>query len=429
MNKPLWERRFPTLLGLFLLVSTVVVGVIYTQRQQFFESHATPTSTPENVQVTNITANSFTVSFTTQESVSAQLLLNTDTTPLTVFDERDDIGGSVGSYYTHSFIITNIDPGKTYSYSLLVGAKTYQNGGVPFTAKTATVVQPTPSTMDPFEGSIVDANTNEVTDALVYITAPGMSPLSTLLKRSGTLLFPPSELVTEDLTGTFIPSSETLFTLTIFSHAGNATKTVLFGQQAQIGQITVGENQSASTTTPSDTPTIVVNSQFQTTGSSDVSLGVESILTPEEGSFSLDTKPLIRGTGKVGETVNLTIDAQPPVSFAVDSSGNWAYQPIADLPAGKRIVTISFLDNQTQVQNLTRSFEILASGLQVQQNATPSPTTITRQPSITPIVSATISAVPTVAPLPVTATVTPTILGIVLGVVVLSGGLLLFFVL
>ena len=59
------EKRFPTIIGIFFLVVTTFFGVKLTQNRTTTSSQASGDCQPVNPQITNITHNSASISFTT----------------------------------------------------------------------------------------------------------------------------------------------------------------------------------------------------------------------------------------------------------------------------------------------------------------------------------------------------------------------------
>ena len=60
--------KIPTIIAFFVLVFGVAVGVFLVQRTQIFKVGASPELAPQDVRITNIAGNSFTVSWTTDRS-------------------------------------------------------------------------------------------------------------------------------------------------------------------------------------------------------------------------------------------------------------------------------------------------------------------------------------------------------------------------
>lgn len=135
------------------------------------------------------------------------------------------------------------------------------------------------------------------------------------------------------------------------------------------------------------------------------------ITTPEDGDFLLDAKPLIRGRGSPFQKIEVIVESSDPQAgeVTVNANGEWVYQPDSPLPPGKHTVSVRFFDGGTVTQVLKKQFEVLASGNQVAQPATPSAT-------ITEIPTPAVTAQPTVEPIPNTGMLIPGLFVLSLGV-------------
>ena len=69
MKKP--ANKIPTILGVLILIIGVVAGVFLVQKAQIFKIGANPESTPQDVRVTNVSNNSATISWVTDNETVA----------------------------------------------------------------------------------------------------------------------------------------------------------------------------------------------------------------------------------------------------------------------------------------------------------------------------------------------------------------------
>ncbi|MBI4067125.1 hypothetical protein HY407_01980 [Candidatus Gottesmanbacteria bacterium] len=97
-------------------------------------------SSPENVQITAVTSNSATITFTTAEAVQALLEYGTDASNLTLFASDTETT-------SHSIVLSLLTPTTTYYFQIKIGDKTYDNAGVPwtFTTSGANTLLPSPT--------------------------------------------------------------------------------------------------------------------------------------------------------------------------------------------------------------------------------------------------------------------------------------------
>jgi len=73
MKKNFWDRRIPTLFGILLITIGVGITTFLVNQGVLFKSNASLTNQPQNVRITNITGNSFTVSYQTESKVIGSL--------------------------------------------------------------------------------------------------------------------------------------------------------------------------------------------------------------------------------------------------------------------------------------------------------------------------------------------------------------------
>ena len=64
-----WDKKFPALLALLIILGGIIVTTILTLGNNLFLIKATPSQNPSDVRVTNISDTSLTVSYTTSDEV------------------------------------------------------------------------------------------------------------------------------------------------------------------------------------------------------------------------------------------------------------------------------------------------------------------------------------------------------------------------
>ncbi|WP_166243980.1 OmpL47-type beta-barrel domain-containing protein [Paenibacillus turpanensis] len=65
-----------------------------------------------------------------------------------------------------------------------------------------------------------------------------------------------------------------------------------------------------------------------------VAPGAPLVLTPQSGSFTYETRPVISGTAEAGAAVSIRLDGNDLAVVTADGSGNWLYTPAAALADG-----------------------------------------------------------------------------------------------
>src|SRR3989344_5741120 len=87
-------------------------------------------SPPENVQVSQVTTNTATISFTTVDSASSLIEYGTNPTSLTLFANDTDAT-------SHQIMLSLLTPNTTYYFHIKMGENVYDNSGVPWSFTTA----------------------------------------------------------------------------------------------------------------------------------------------------------------------------------------------------------------------------------------------------------------------------------------------------
>jgi zona occludens toxin (predicted ATPase) len=108
------EKKIPTILGLLFLVISVIAGVYLSSGKVTFRSKASGDCKPVNVQATNITHNSFAISFVT----SAECISSLSIDDLVIMN-------FIQSSKIHYFPVDNLQESTEYHYSIVSGGETY----------------------------------------------------------------------------------------------------------------------------------------------------------------------------------------------------------------------------------------------------------------------------------------------------------------
>jgi hypothetical protein len=102
MSIDMQHLRIPTLIGLGILLVGLVGAVLLVQQQQQLTSRASQAApTPRNVSVSNITDQSFTVSWITDSAASGFVALEREGTVQRVLDDRDKRSATLQTSTTH----------------------------------------------------------------------------------------------------------------------------------------------------------------------------------------------------------------------------------------------------------------------------------------------------------------------------------------
>lgn len=434
--------KIPTIVGLILVV--LIVGAVAVVSESYLRTATTASGSiePANIQITNVSDTTFTVSWTTQLPATGALSIASSHGTQVLFDDQDT--KVQGKYLTHSVTFRAAIPDTEYSITILSNGKKKLNGNVPYRARTGPLLTTVTGNLEPAYGTIVTENNQPVSGALVYVTLEGGQTLSTVSKRSGTWLIPLNLARTADLTS-YLPVTDRM-TETIIVRAGGPETSAMSdtlndspvpnmvpGKTYDFRKLTAyapGQNLALVPTPQSQKPASAVLGTSSTKPANTVTLVI-----PAEGAALPTTIPLIQGTGIPGKTVSLVIGITNPIgdTTIVGTDGSWSYTPKKPLSPGRQSVTMTTKNLQNKPVAITHMFTILKSGTQVLGEATPSATltpTLTLTPTATP--SATVSATPTpestlaAQPVPESGNQLPTIILLVLGVGLMIGGGIVF---
>lgn len=454
MRNSLWYKRIPTLLGIFLLAIGIATVTWLINSGTFFETRATPTYTPQQIRISNLSDTSFTVSYTTAEPVLGTLRVGT--TPEgdgVALDDRDQQSGTPQAYSVHHITVKNLEPQTTYYFSILSADTVFLDGDTAFNVETLSPVTTQPSQQQPIVGKIAlsDGSTNE--NVLIYLVSDDTQVLSVLPKQDGSFILPLNAVRTKNNVtyATFTP--QTIIKLFATSGATASNVTVLTSQINPVPQITLGNNfdftlneaplnASPSATSPTDTES------FPSFSATEVNEDEPRIETPIEDEAFSDQQPSFGGTALPGEDVEILIQSNHEIQTTIQANndGTWSYRPDTKLEPGEHTITVKTRTSEGIIKTIQRQFTVFAEGSQFIEPSVspqaPTPTisiaadpTITPTPTIEP--TATPTATPTLAfsPAPSTTIVPPPgdpgssalqILGIMASITI-GGGIFIFF--
>lgn len=426
-------------MGILIIGLGIGATTYLTQNFPQFLGRAGEETVPAEVKITNISESGFSVSWLTKKKTTSGAVKYGETASLgqTALDDRDQVKGKMGEYSTHHVTLKYLKPGTTYYFEILSAGQTYDNNGEPYKVATGARISTSPPSLDPAYGMVVKLDNTPAEGAILYLTLPGTSSLSTLVKSSGNWLIPLNLARTADLVNYFTSKGEEVEE--IFVQGGNegtALATVSIQNDSPVPNIVLGKNYDFRATAlaiPSPSPTFQPSPPppAVTTPTTAPRVGFGALSTPPEGysltlsqpatGAALPGQPVFRGTGIPGKTVTLEINS--PATYrgtaTVDQNGNWSWTPLENLPPGEHTVIATSTNENGLLQTVTQKFTVLASGSQVTESATPTATpTLVATTSPTPV--ATISPPPTTANLTLTFLfLTGGVLFVILGIVLL----------
>lgn len=425
------KSRIPTIIGITLLIIGLAAGVFLVKNAQLFRLGGTTEAAPKDVRITNITENSFSISWATQKTVLGFVSWGETSNSLgkTEVDEFENPS------FTHTLSVKSLTPEKTYYFKINSGGTEYDNNGTPWLIKTGSVLTTSARTLT-ISGSILTAAGQPAENALVYVTVGGGSPLSTITSKSGGWVLSLSSARNQNLTApVLIDDKSTLLEISVNAGPDGVASAQIYPQSAKpVPTITLGQTLDFKALPPSPEsgiPTAEIGLPEESTPSSGFNLGAEETAAPSAKAVTLDSisngevvstsKPEFFGEAPVGASLEITLQSETITGqVTVDKNGNWKWAPSKELEEGGHKITIQWRDAAGILRSLTRTFVVEASGAPA-FTSTPSATPTTRltptsSPSATPTP---IGSGPTSYATPESGSLTPTVLLFIMGVSVI----------
>lgn len=433
------STKIPTLFGLMLFIVLVGGFIVGFEQLSRIPSLASADTTPKNVEVTNVSDTSFTISWITDSpTTGAVIVAGLQQKPDVAFDERDLSAdktgktGNLGRYLTHSVTYRLAQPGTTYTIRLLSNGKTFSGGDLSQSVRTGVTLIGSANDRGPAYGSVVTTTSQSASGALIYLTLEGSQKLSTLVSSGGTWLIPLNLIRTADLRQ-YLPTQDRIVEQIMVRSATEQSSAVTDTlNDSPVPEMRLGKNYdfrkqqalgspdqsiSAGETTTNGPIAMNPNVLGETTSRS----GRVTLMKPAEGAVLSSFWPLIQGTGVPGNRVTVILGITQPFGgvTTVETDGVWRYTTTRPLDPGKQSVTITSADGTGKPVAITHMFEILKSGTQVLGIATPSA-------SLTPTLAATSSPTPTSTlsgqTIPQTGSLLPTIFLLIMSFGLIMGG-------
>lgn len=406
MRQTFWEKRIPTLLGLFIITLAIGVTSYLVGQNTFLTGHASPTTNPQNIRVTNISDTSVTVSYTTEGAVLGTLNFGKDTNlGQTVIDEKDK--DQIKEHKIHSFLINNLSPTTRYFFSITSGQDSFLNNGVPYEVTTGPAIS-SAGNVGFIVGKVVAPDGKNPNEAEVFATSDGVSPLSTTVKSDGTYTISLETLRKEDLSSYINLKGSAVIRLLVVSDSGSSTVSIQARGINNVPPIVLTQNydfgQGDQLTTPSPSPSENFPKVAQGKAGDN-----PKILTPSDSQTFKDQQPKFAGTGIPNDKVKIIIQSEIiQAETTVNSSGDWTFQPSTPLPPGQHTITIIAKDALGIFRTVTKTFTVQAAEAALVPTSSPTPTP-TPSPSASPSASPSgspsptpiASALPTPSPSPI----------------------------
>lgn len=421
------EKRIPTLLALFLLLTGIAGALYFDGTYQSITSKAGAPVTPGDVHMTNLSDNSITVSYLTDKESVGAISVSGPNMKLNLIDDKDLLEGTKARL-THMFTVKNLKSDSGYTIIVTGGIPNCNPSVCPeFIQKTGVKIEKSLD-LPPVSGQIVDVSRKPVDGAIVYLLIGRAAPLSARSDKTGKFAIPLNNLRSQDLKIRPDLNENVSVQITIKSsssdHASVLTDIVTIKKNPMLGELALGKSYnyiSGQNTGDIIRPEVLgKNTQIKLTPTPKQELskkGFDFVFPRYKLDTTIDTNPKIRGIGMPNQKIKISVKSTVQTeTVTVASDGTWEYRPKLPLSPGMHTISITGKDNTGATSTLTREFVVLKSGEAVLGDSTPSasltPTTTDISPttalniSISPSAAATISATLTPVKSP-TPTLTP----------------------
>jgi len=395
-------KTIPTLLGL-LLTTIMAIGGGYLIQKIKGPTTLLAQEKPLSVQITNISSQSFTVSWLTEGETTGSVGIEEQ-----IFLDQRDQERQLGSYQTHYVIVNNLQPATEYSFTIISNGKEYQEES--YHLKTAAAPPATLPEADFAFGVVLDESKNPLKDALVFLSLANASPLSALTNNEGYWSVSLNNAYQKDLNNliNYDRQNQTMEITVVASLNRSASATTTTGNDHPVPPIIFGQvnnfiTSQTSTVTPFPVllPTAIPSSPLpENTTTMPIILK-----NPQEGEIIKNLQPRIEGEGPPQKKIQIIVQSEPKfeAEVIINPDGSWQWAPPQNLTPGEHTLTINYYDEKNALQTITRHFQVVAQG-----SLSPTPTPIPPLP--TKVITPELTKTPTATPAPaITSLPSPTI--------------------
>lgn len=183
-----------------------------------------------NIQLTNVTENSFSVVWTSAEKETGSIVYGTSTDDIgsEAWDTRDSVVAH-GEYYTHSISVGNLTPETTYYYEIHSGDLVYDNSGDPYEITVPATEDSPPSFFSLF-GEVTGTGAQ---DAILVARISGKSGTSSYISSpvqdNGTWTLSLGGIRTQDHESYYAYSSDDTLAVTVRTRGNSVTEEYILG--------------------------------------------------------------------------------------------------------------------------------------------------------------------------------------------------------
>jgi hypothetical protein len=430
------KAKIPTIIGIIILILSLATGVILVQNRQIFRLGAEGQNSPKDVRISNITPDSFSVTWITDNQNSGFVKYGDSVG--NIINTKTEESTSPGQ--THLVNVLGLNPQINYFFKINSEGNDFDNNGVTWQGQTLAASESDQPAL--ISGSVLLATGSAAKNALVYVTA-GSKLFSALTSQNGSWIISlPSSINTVNglLEISVLSGQGESSTAQIYAKSANPVPTMILGQVHDFKNLPPSESADipkASLGVPDiGTPSSGFDIPEKTATPSASTVTLESISNNE---IVTSVKPEFFGEGPKGTKIQITVESDPITdNVTIPTSGEWNWEIPKDLPEGPHTITITWKDASGILRTLSRSFIVQASegpafvstpSATPKATTTPKPTaTSSATPKATATPSATLKLTPTATPFPQpeSGSLTPTVLLSIMGVGLIAISILLW---
>lgn len=370
MNKTIWQKKIPSLLGLILILLSIGITSFLAKNQTFFITRANPNYAPFDVRITNVTDSSFTVSYRTKEKTVGVINYGKDNN-LGEKAGDDKVNEGIISSYIHHITVKNLNPKTKYFFLIKSSDEDYLNKDSFFETATASKIEEAEAKDIQLSGQLILPNGNKPQESIVYLTSESSQMLSFLVKN-GEYNF--NTFIRNKEFFSYLQGFEENFKLLAIDGLYESEIIIKPESLEKIPLVILSKDYDF---TLSKFPVSSISSEINFPSYSVSSKASKDpvILSPKQEEEFKDLKPLFSGSASPAAEVEIVINSEEiKTKIKADPRGNWSFRPKESLSPGEHTITIKSKDKFGILKTIKRSFTVYAQGSQVSETATPSAT-------------------------------------------------------
>lgn len=452
MNQGVLNKRIPTIIALLLLFTGIGVLFFFLNKGQLPIATKPPQEKPEDVQISNIYDDQFTVSWFTDEKTTGFIKYGETTSLETVVkDDRDQISGETDNFNAHYVTLKNLEASKTYYFKVGSGSNLFDDNGQNYSVTTGPTLG-SPGQAQIINGKVLSSDKTPASGAVVLLSSSNISSLSSLTDKDGRWAIFMNKARVSDLSSyTVFDPQATIIKINADNGKQNTSAVTITKNAFPVPDIILGHEayDFREGYVAQKTPTQAEAAPQSQEPDPQYGLGqidrpdvppviIEfTINNPAEDDEEIySQKPQFRGKGPNSKVLTIMIESPSTHrgTTTVNEDGNWTYTPTENLSLGKHTIFVSYVKNDGSTRTISRSFLVINTEVGEQPavfvatpsaSASPSPSPSPQpSPTLTPSPSARVTIPATDSGVPTTGTVLPTFLVFIIGVFLTTSSLI-----